>query len=217
MSLSASSNLPKKDQVTITTTELPGKDHPFSNNAAKSIISRELTVFQKLLSSKALQKEALDLHDHESLTEEFKARKERDETIQPPTVKQMLTQDINPTSPMFNAEPFTPSPQGLCFATTSQSFWYQTTTPLLDKLLATPNINHICETNTLSSITTRFSPPWDPFRHQQTNRHPISPIMRPLSSPRFLSEITKNNCVSHLSPSAHKLEHGKTGSINPFL
>jgi hypothetical protein len=45
MPSSFSSNSLKKDQVTITATELPDEGHPFHNDAIKSIISRAPAVF----------------------------------------------------------------------------------------------------------------------------------------------------------------------------
>ncbi|PMD38624.1 aromatic prenyltransferase [Hyaloscypha variabilis F] len=139
MSSSVSSKSPKKDQLTITTTELPASEHTFPNDTIKSVISREIAVFQELLSTKTLQSEIVNIGDNQALVEERQATEEDDRISQPraPTVKQILAQDINPTSQMFNVESFTPSAGGPCFASASQAFWYGTTTPLLSKLLGT--------------------------------------------------------------------------------
>jgi len=91
-------------------------------------------MFEELLSAKALQNEVPDIGDKQAVFDERQSRQEDDSRHQAPTVKHMLTQDINPTSPMFNADPFIPSHRGPCFANTSQAFWYRTTTPLLSKL-----------------------------------------------------------------------------------
>jgi DMATS type aromatic prenyltransferase len=139
MSSSLSSNSPKKDRVSITTTELPDAEHLFPSDGTKSILSKGLGVFQELHPSKGLQHQVFEGGDHKSLIQKCDFRQEDDEINQatPRTVKQMLTQNINPTSPMFNAEPLAPSPRGPCFANTSQSFWYSATTPLFSKLLST--------------------------------------------------------------------------------
>ncbi|KAN0109973.1 aromatic prenyltransferase [Hyaloscypha variabilis] len=139
MSSSVSSKSPKKDQLTITTTELPASEHPFLNDATKSVISREIAVFQERLSLKTLQSEVLNIGDNQALVEERQASEEDDRISQSgaPTVKQMLAQDINPTSQMFNVDSFIPSAGGPCFANSSQAFWYGSTTPLLSKLLST--------------------------------------------------------------------------------
>lgn len=141
MSSSFSTKLPKRDQLTITTTKLADEDHPFPTDTSKSILSRDIGIFQELLSSKTLQSTVLDTIDNQALVEEHEFSQEADSQThsRPPTVKQMLTDGINPTSPMFNSEPFAPSPRGPCFANSSQAFWYLATMPLLSKLLSTAN------------------------------------------------------------------------------
>ncbi|KAE9362829.1 aromatic prenyltransferase [Stipitochalara longipes BDJ] len=137
MSSSPSPESLKRNQVTITTTELPGTEHHLPNDTTKTIISRELAIFQELLSSKTLESEVLEKGNNQALIEERQVCQDDDRRNQArfPTVKLILTQDINPTGRMFNVEPFTPSTRGLCFANISQAFWYRTTTPLLSKLL----------------------------------------------------------------------------------
>jgi DMATS type aromatic prenyltransferase len=51
-----------------------------------------------------------------------------------PTLKDILSQSLNPTNPTFNSTPFLPSPEGPCFATFDQSFWYRKTSPLSNLL-----------------------------------------------------------------------------------
>jgi hypothetical protein len=52
------------------------------------------------------------------------------------TLKDILSQSLNPTNPMFNSTPFLPSSKGPCFVTFDQSFWYWKTSPLLSNLLS---------------------------------------------------------------------------------
>ena len=141
MSSNFSAKLPKRDQVVATATELADEDHPFPTDTSKSSLSRDIGIFQELLSSKTLQSTVLDTIDNQALVEEHGFSQEADSQThsRPPNVKQMLTDGINPTSPMFNSEPFAPSPRGPCFANSSQAFWYLATTPLLSKLLSTAN------------------------------------------------------------------------------
>ena len=141
MSSSFSARSPKRDQVTVTTTELADEDHPFPSDTSKSILSRDLCIFQELLSSKTLQSMVLDTIDNQALIEDHEFSQEANSQThsRPPTVKQMLPDGINPTSSMFNSEPFAPSPRGPCFANSSQGFWYLATMPLLSKLLSTAN------------------------------------------------------------------------------
>jgi DMATS type aromatic prenyltransferase len=138
---SFSARPPKRDQVTVTTIELANEDHPFPSDTSKSILSKDLGIFQELLSSKTLQSTVLDTTDNQALVKEHQFSQEANSQIhlRPPTVKQMLTDGINPTSSMFNSEPFTPSPRGPCFANSTQAFWYLAIMPLLSKLLSAAN------------------------------------------------------------------------------
>ncbi len=183
---SFSAKLPKREQVTVTTTELADEDHPFPTDTSKSILARDIGIFQELLSSKTLQSTVLDTIDNQTLVEEHEFSQEVNKQThsRPPTVKQMLTDGINPTSPMFNSEPFAPSPRGPCFANSSQAFWYLTTVPLLSNLLSTANY-----------------PPHLQDQYLFFHNHSIIPALGPsaLSTNKWTPHLTHN--ISPFEPS----------------
>jgi hypothetical protein len=78
---SFSARPPKRDQVTVTTTELADEDHPFPSDTSKSILSRDLGIFQELLSSKTLQSTVLDTIDNQALVKEHEFSQEANSQI----------------------------------------------------------------------------------------------------------------------------------------
>jgi hypothetical protein len=52
------------------------------------------------------------------------------------TLKDILSQSLNPTNPMLNSTPFLSSSKGPYFAIFDQSFWYWKASPLLTSLLS---------------------------------------------------------------------------------
>ncbi len=179
MSSSPTSKL-KNGHVLVTTTELQDGDHLFPRDASRSMISREITRFQELLSLKTPESENLDVGDDQYPSEESVVRKEDNETSRHtlPTIKKILSQSLNPTSSMFNTEPFTPSSNGPCFANSSQSFWHHATALLLSRLLSIAKY-----------------PPHIQDQYIFFFNHSILPALGPVPSPanKWSPRLTRNN------------------------
>jgi DMATS type aromatic prenyltransferase len=126
-----SSGLPSPPSET-NLTNLVNQTSYFENDGSNSIYS---TGHEKILSS-----EALDLiTPPEELSHDPLSRTPAASLIEHaprPTLKDILSQSLNPTNSMFNSTPFLPSSKGPCFATFDQSFWYWKTSPLLTSLLS---------------------------------------------------------------------------------
>lgn len=175
MSSSFSTKLPKRDQLTITTTKLADEDHPFPTDTSKSILSRDIGIFQELLSSKTLQSTVLDTIDNQALVEEHEFSQE---------LTARLTRDHQPSN---KCSPTASIPPARC-STASPSHHphedrvlqiaakHSGTLPLCPysaSFSQQPIIHHICKINTYSSTTTLSSPPWVHLHRRQINGHPI--------------------------------------------